>query len=91
MMAGTSSKTKVVTVRVPNDLLAQIDAKGGRSGVILAALDQYLGPVGPVTCRARCLSKAPETEFVKAQTAVSAEREMTLEEAFALLAAEHGE
>ena len=36
----------LVAVRVPDELLAKVDAKGKRSQVIIAALEAYLGGPG---------------------------------------------
>ena len=41
-MAGTSTKTEIVSLRVPKALLARIDAIGSRRAVMLAAVEAYV-------------------------------------------------
>jgi hypothetical protein len=43
MMAGTSTKTKALAMRIPLNLLAAIDARGPHGEVMLAALVASLG------------------------------------------------
>ena len=46
-LAGKSTKTQVIAVRVPHQLIAAIDAHGKRGEVLLRALESYFANEAP--------------------------------------------